>query len=477
LNLGTLGLAKGSVVKEDFFDHEARDMDLVIGNPPYIRQELLEGRFDGSAMTRRSDLYAYFIEHSTGTLREGGLLGFIVPDKWMDVGYGESLKRFLMENFKMRYVLSFDTNVFERAVVDSVIVLFERCSDPKVRASTMVAMVRIREPMEVEDIIGAVMKVGPRTTAGFEKVEVGQGTLEPRARWSHLLKAPPVFKELMASDSTVRLSELNRVTIRRGVTTNLTRFFFPSKEDIERLQIPARFLVPALRSPKMYNGLVLGEAPGHLMAIPERLSTRDRKVLALVLRWGDKRIWGKGRSRVKDLPSFKRKGAAWYSVKVGAPADILVPKFVRPGRPRFIHNKVKAQVSDAFQVIALSKWKALDRDVLLGCLNSVLGALSCELVGRVEGRGLLQLMTYELGNVMVLDIERLKIEEKQKIASGYRDLVDGHGPEALDRAVIRGLGLKAHGPKGKDMERALGTLRKDRLSKERPRTPVRARRS
>jgi SAM-dependent methyltransferase len=462
LNLEALGMEKGSVLEQDFFEHDGANMDLVIGNPPYIRQELLDGRSKGSVLARRSDLYAYFIERSARTLREGGLLGFIVPDKWMDVGYGVSLKRFMMENFRMRYVFSFDSNVFERAEVDTVIVLFERCSDPARRDSTMVAMVRLKGTMEVDDIIGATAGRGT-TGSALEKVEVRQGSLEPRARWSHLLKAPAVFKELMASDRTVRLSEMGGVTIKRGVTTNLTRFFFPSNDDVERLQVPERFLVPAVRSPKKVKGLVLKEAPDLLLAIPEVLSKKDKRELAPVLRWGDSEVWGKGRCRVKELPSFRRKAGPWYSVRVGGPAQVLVPKFVRRGRPRFVLNRAGAQVSDTFQMISLDRWRALDRDVLLGCLNSVLGALSCELVGRVEGRGLLQLMTYELGNVLVLDVRRLEKEEKEAIASGFWELVDGKGPAPLDKAVIRVLG---RGRMGKDIGRALSSLTEGRLSKE-----------
>ena len=111
--------------------------------------------------------------------------------------------------------------------------------------------------------------------------------------------------------------------------------------------------------------------------------------------------------------------------------------------------------------------------LLLGCLNSVLGALSCELVGRVEGRGLLQLMTYELGNVVVLDIGRLDNREKERIAAGHRELVDGRGTDALDRAVV--IGLKGRVTMGSEMEMALRTLRENRLSKERPCVPVKAR--
>jgi hypothetical protein len=277
------------------------------------------------------------------------------------------------------------------------------------------------------------------------------------------LRGPKVFKELLGSEGTALLSEMKGVIIRRGVTTNLTSFFFPSEEDVARLRIPKRFLARAVKSPKDFEGLALDKAPRRLLSIPDDISKRDRAELEPVLKWGNRRIWGRGRKRIRDLPSFKNKGDGWFVLEPRPPADIIVPKFVRGGRPRFVHNKARAHVSDTFQTISLGRWKALDRNALLGCLNSVVGALSCELVCRVEGRGLLQLMTYELGNVVVPDLVKLGVRAKKAIVSGYRELVDGEGPRSLDRAVLGGLKVTKTGKKA--IARAYDRVRGERLER------------
>lgn len=72
--------------------------DLVIGNPPYIRQELLADKsilrgfesYDGVA-----DLYVYFIELAHRIARSGGRYCFITPNKWLTVAYGRALRGFL----------------------------------------------------------------------------------------------------------------------------------------------------------------------------------------------------------------------------------------------------------------------------------------------------------------------------------------------------------------------------------------------
>ncbi|HVK07289.1 MAG TPA: N-6 DNA methylase, partial [Gemmataceae bacterium] len=75
----------------------AGGFDVVIGNPPYVRQEWIKKdkpyleqhyrAYDGVA-----DLYVYFYELGLTVLRPGGRLGFIVTNKWMKAGYGEPLR-------------------------------------------------------------------------------------------------------------------------------------------------------------------------------------------------------------------------------------------------------------------------------------------------------------------------------------------------------------------------------------------------
>jgi len=72
--------------------------DLVVGNPPYIRQEHLDRKatlakfaaYDGVA-----DLYVYFVELAHQVLRPGGAYCLIVPNKWLTAAYGRPLRTFL----------------------------------------------------------------------------------------------------------------------------------------------------------------------------------------------------------------------------------------------------------------------------------------------------------------------------------------------------------------------------------------------
>jgi len=91
--------------------------DVVIGNPPYVRQELLGNQkvyleshyrvYNGMA-----DLYSYFIEKGIELLNKTGLFGIIVANKWMKSNYGEQLRIFLF-NKRIIQIIDFgDLPVF-----------------------------------------------------------------------------------------------------------------------------------------------------------------------------------------------------------------------------------------------------------------------------------------------------------------------------------------------------------------------------
>jgi len=94
--------------------------DVVIGNPPYIRQEAFKEikpylneqyrTFAGTA-----DLFTYFIELGLLLLRPHGQFTFIVPNKWMRAGYGRALRMYLNELAVQRITDFGDLPVFEEA--------------------------------------------------------------------------------------------------------------------------------------------------------------------------------------------------------------------------------------------------------------------------------------------------------------------------------------------------------------------------
>lgn len=101
-----------------------RPFNFVVGNPPYVRHELIpetlvaEYRSRYSTVFDRADLYIPFIERSLKRLCVGGKLGFICADRWMKNRYGGPLRRLVSEKFHLHaYVDMVDTPAFHSEVI------------------------------------------------------------------------------------------------------------------------------------------------------------------------------------------------------------------------------------------------------------------------------------------------------------------------------------------------------------------------
>lgn len=111
---------------------ERGGFDVVIGNPPYVRQEAL-GVLKGylaqcyASYSGVADLYVYFYERGLDLLAPGGKLSYIVTNKWMRAGYGEPLRRLFSERAVFEEMLDFGhAPIFEDADTFPCIIVARR---------------------------------------------------------------------------------------------------------------------------------------------------------------------------------------------------------------------------------------------------------------------------------------------------------------------------------------------------------------
>ncbi|QOQ99338.1 class I SAM-dependent DNA methyltransferase [Campylobacter lari] len=113
-------------------DGSFQGFDLIIGNPPYIRQEDIKELKPNLAKNYKvykgtSDIYTYFYELGFNVLKQNGVLSFITSNKYTRAGYGEALREFLLKNTTLlEYIDLNGIKVFESATVDTSILSFEK---------------------------------------------------------------------------------------------------------------------------------------------------------------------------------------------------------------------------------------------------------------------------------------------------------------------------------------------------------------
>ena len=137
------------------------EMDAVVGNPPYIRQEsinkidkdnyrrLHEVEWAGQPkLTGRSDIYAYFFSHAAHLLKPGGYLGFVTSVGWLDTEYGFRLQEFFLRSFRIVAIIESQVEKwFEDARVTTAVTILQREPDRTKRDDNPVRFIQLRKPL------------------------------------------------------------------------------------------------------------------------------------------------------------------------------------------------------------------------------------------------------------------------------------------------------------------------------------------
>ncbi|MFO0052690.1 MAG: Eco57I restriction-modification methylase domain-containing protein [Dolichospermum sp.] len=219
--------------------------DIVIGNPPYIRQELLSPfkpylqenyqTYDGVA-----DIYIYFYEKGLNLLKPGGIISYIVTNKWLRSGYGESLRRFFCQSSVFEQIIDFgDAPIFADADTFPCIIAARKSTPPQPSnikslslSSSLLAPPSV-PPLRGEDkvLVCAVPRGELKNINLIQYVQNPENSFTiPWSRFSaHAWSLePPAVDDLMRKIQRVGvpLKEFAGVKPYRGIMTGFNEAFF-----------------------------------------------------------------------------------------------------------------------------------------------------------------------------------------------------------------------------------------------------------
>lgn len=194
--------------------------DAVIGNPPYVRQEMLTAQkpyyqahyevYHGVA-----DLYSYFFEKGIKLLNDKGQFSIIVANKWMRANYGEPLRKWLKAQHLVEIVDFGDLPVFDQATTYPCIITVQRAPLGKGKASKSTLRVAEVKTLDFVDLQTEV----DRIAFALEQSNLDDGG------WSLAPKAQQDLMEKLRGPSFVKLGDYVKGEIYRGVLTGLNEAF------------------------------------------------------------------------------------------------------------------------------------------------------------------------------------------------------------------------------------------------------------
>jgi len=488
----------------EVFRMDQDGFDIVIGNPPYVRQEKiappsvdskiqnpLEKKkykqelalavysryptyFKDNKIQANSDLYIYFYYIGLSLLNTRGSFCFITSNSWLDVGYGAGFQRFLLKTTRIKFII--DNNVkrsFADANINTIITLFDSPDETRkeswswkqraVFVSFQVPFEEIESAIvfeELEECLGRRHITEYKVNVVNYKDIYMAGTLSGLSdnissifsikytgdKWGgKYLRASDIFWKLL-DNINANLVGLNDIaSVRFGLKTGADDFFYLTSEKIEIWNIESEFLLPVIKSAKESCFISINKSTlkTFLFNCDKKRKDLENTNALKYIEWGES-------NGVHKVPSVKGR-KIWYNVGLINPADGII---LRRIGERYIVFEGNGVIENNVLFGITRNNDDIDKDLLLAVLNSTvtrlfIETLSSQLTGAqtVSDTNVYVIRKIPILNPLLLDKEQkenLKYwfeKMKTRPIVAFKHEIKHEDRIKLDKLILESLGL------------------------------------
>ncbi len=433
------GVPADHLITGDFFAVGSRRIpavDLVVGNPPYIRHHWFqhENRDRAVAALARQEIrlsgqanaWAYFLVHAGAFLRQGGRMALLLPGAVCFADYATNALDYIRKQAGRCTLARIRKRLFADAREDTVVLLVEDWGSGPCDLT-------IDDFESIEDL-----ELWLRNPPVRPPKAIPSGTTCP-ARFDLDRSAADAWQRALEMPHVRHLGKLARIRI--GVVTGANRFFVQSAKEASHLEAAGARSAPIVTRGRSLAGLLWSERDQRRIETegsPSRLILADPEpaLRGAILQWVNA-------GEVKGLAKrfYCRRRKVWYALRDEAVPDAFL-HYMGEEAPRIVLNLAGALTTNAIHRVWWRDDVTSPEAVAVGTCTSLF-ALACELHGRKYGGGVLKI---EPGAANRLPVPVVPAAEKARLEidallrgrklRSARELAD-------DVVLVRGLGLPA----------------------------------
>lgn len=446
-------------------DEEIPFFDAIISNFPFIQQEdiqndLLSAQFETEfgttqpsllknnrfELNERSDYSVYCFYHSLKFLKDGGLISAISSNAWLGKEYGIQLKRFLLDNFTIKYVVK--SNVehwFKNSKVSTIFTTIQKgkSDNPAKFITINIKLESLTSSMNEVEIIDFYRELYS---------EIDYCDLEGNTSWILDSQFDNVYHK---TDGTIKVSIVSKQHLKdqietqenwninfiaenplqqfqdllikpypdlidsgRGTKTCFDDFHILNQETIDKYNIENDVLFPILKSSRDVTSIKHNLTNDHKLFVCDKTEQDIDVNFPGIKRW---LMVGKQMTNQKGIPlpeKFVRidKRKKWYSLSPEESANIFIS--INPNKRLFFgYSEAFISLNQRFTAIRVPV-----NEVKFYCslFNSILSLLSVELNGIARSDGALDLnANFIQSKIKILNPELVDKNSKQRIIKAF----------------------------------------------------------
>lgn len=406
-----------TLINGSFFDLPFSEMfDLIIQNPPYVRQELLADGANSkenirynvssilSTIPSQSNLYIYFLLKSILHLKDGGVMVAVIYDSWLYSSFGKFLKESFLKLGHLDSIYHFKKSAFDDVEIGATVIKFVKDKNHKKSISYY--------PLnDLNDL---------RTYNGLNAncLKLKQQELLTYSFNNHSIInfKSSLFKELKTIVSQ---------PIQRGTSAVVNSHFIFSKYELPELK-------PIVKDVSQIKTYTVNQENAYILAVNGSISNETKQYLESV------------KNEILKAPAQKfiavkraiETKSDWYKINLKATGNFIFNYYLR-NNIDFIYNPNKFLSSDNFYILNIKNNELANFSIL----NSSFTRLNTLSNSRSQGNGLRKIQLYEFKEVKVMDINKLSEKNIKELELLGKELMNVSRYENGQKQIIEQIDL------------------------------------
>lgn len=387
---------KRSLIQGSFFDLDIIEkFDLIIQNPPYVRQELLVDGINSKKNIQnklsfhvppQSNLYIYFLLKSILHLKENGVMIAVIYDSWLYNNFGKFLKESFLKLGYLESIYHFKKSAFENAEVGATVIRFLKNKSAGKLTSyySLSDLTNIKSYNSIQD--------------------------KPyKIRQNELITYPFNNSSILNYESALfsTLSSIVSQPIQRGTSAIINNYFIFSEKKYSELK-------PIVKDVFQIKSFKVSTGNAFVLSLNGSISDSVQKYLESV----KNKILETPLNKYKAVKRDIKSGKNWYSIKLKSCGNFIFNYYLR-NHIDFIYNPYKVLSSDNFYSVNINYSEL----AYLSILNSSFTRLNILSKSRNQGNGLRKIQLYEFKEVKIIDINSISKESINQLEELGKSLI------------------------------------------------------